>query len=514
MSIEHTNAFIVEMQGEPQIDGISKAEEDPPVIIDHREKEFLVSPVELDGPTISRHRHFSETSTTIAPQVVGTTNISGGTVTHANPDSTDGRAELETEKTEPERHTGLVLRGIGTRWHRLSKRRRFAILMIAASIIIATILLASLLGVFFSRHHSNDPPATDAFAILPNSQLAALTFQSVNDLTDKSVFFQLTSSHALMRARCNATTNQQWVFENVSQSMIDGGSAIFPKAGTPIVAVAPDMVDAGDLSNFWIDVYFMSASNVPFQIWSWSTPQTDPSKDLLWHQEGLQNYQVIFTTGFAAGTQLAAYRDQCADGCSNNSKLLYQGANRDLMIADSTVVDWMDWNVTDLSDDLAGRPQLPQLEMNSSIAVTRFSPSTGEDPVGMRMYYDVSHQLEEYLLINGTWTNGSLQASLGDQSTPPQIAAVAFTNDTNDTSLDRTLLTVLFDNGTIAVHWQEPAATMWNVGFAPPTNVSALAVNFGLQAYCLIEGRIQEWQIDRFTPTDWTLIGNVTSTLE
>lgn len=402
---------IMEMHelNEAEADGAAKVEKDSTLINDHKEKEFVASPVELDGPTIPRQRHFSETSSTIAPQVVST-NFSGGTVSHINPESSDGRVELPTDKIEPERDTGLVPRGIGTKWNQTPQYRRIVILLIAASVVIAIILLATLLGVFLgSRHRSKGPEAAaDAFAILPTSQLAALTFQNINNFTDKSVFFQLSSSNALMRARSNATTNQQWVFENVSQSLIDGGSAIYPKAGSPLVAVAPDAVDEADLPNFWIDLYFMSSSNAPFQIWSWSTPQNDPSKDTLWHQEGLQNYQVIFDTGFAAGTQLAAYRDQCADGCSNSSRLLYQGANGDLMLAESAVVDWMAWNVTDLSDDLEARPQLPQLEMNSSIAVTRFTPSTEEDndPVGMRMYYDVSHQLEEYLLVNGTWTNG------------------------------------------------------------------------------------------------------------
>lgn len=408
MSTSPRDSLLVEAQGEAQLDGTQKAEEHSPVLNDHKEKEFIVSPVELDGPTIPRERHFSETSSTIAPQVISTT-FSGGTVTHTSewPESTDGRHELQADKNEPERDTGLVPRGIGTRWSSKTKNQRIIIVLIVTSIVITIVLLGSLLGVYIDRHHSNATPNADDFDILLNSQLAALTFQNVNNMTDKSVFFQLTSSNTLMRARSNATTNQQWVFENVSQSMIDGGSAIFPKAGTPLVAAAPDAVDVADLANFWIDLYFMSTSNVPFQIWSWSTPQTDPSKDLLWHQEGLQNYQVIFDTGFASGTQLAVYRDQCADGCSNSSRLLYQGANRDLMMADSTVINWMEWNITDLSDDVAGMPQLPQLELNSSIAISRFSPSTGQQPVGMRMYYDVSHQLEEFMLVNGTWNNGT-----------------------------------------------------------------------------------------------------------
>lgn len=73
---------------------------------------------------------------------------------------------------------------------------------------------------------------------------------------------------------------------------------------------------------------------------------------------------------------------------------------------------------------------------------------------------------------------------------------------------------MLFDNGTIAVHWQEAVGASWSMGFAPPSNVSALAINFALQAYCLSEGRIQEWEIDRLVPTNWTLKGNVTSVLD
>lgn len=396
---------VVKTQDGIQQEAASKVEERPPVIYDHGDKEVF-SPDELDGASIARQRHFSETSSTIAPQFVST-NGSRQSALRADAESNGGRVELPTEKTEPERDTGLVPRGIGTRWSKMSKIRRALVLLIATSTVIAIVLLATLLGVFLRGHRSNAPLAAESFAILPTSKLAALTFQNINNLTDKSVFFQLTTSHALMRARSNATTNQQWVFENISQSMIAGGSAIFPKSGTPLVAVAPDAVDAANLPNFWIDLFFMSASNIPFQIWSWSTPQTNPSKDLLWHPEGLQNYQVIFDTGFVTGTQLAAYRDQCVEGCSNSSRLLYQGANGDLMMGESSVVNWMEWNVTDVSGDDLGRPQLPHLEMNSSLAMTRISSSTEEDPVGMRMYYDVSHQLEESLLVNGTWTNGA-----------------------------------------------------------------------------------------------------------
>lgn len=363
---------------------------------DFEGKEFY-SGVELDGPTIPRDGQFSETSKNIAPEVVST-NISHQDGSSFNVTDKSQAAELATEKgIEQER--GRKPRGIGT-WKGMSRTVRNTLIVVLVLMILA--LVGILLGVFLGRRHSISAPAAGQYDILGTSKLSALTFQNGNNDTDKNVFFQLSESLAIMRARWNSTTTG-WTFENISQAMIDGGSSIYPKAGTPLVAVAPDAVEPADLSNFWVDLYFMSLSNMPYQIWSWSVPQTDPSKDQLWHQESLQNYQGIFTTGFARGTQLAAYRDRCAANCSDNTRLLYQGANGDLMLGSSPVRSWQDWNVADLSG--VDSPTLPALEMNSSIAMTRYSPAQGGGPSGMRMYYDVSHTLEEYVLVNGSWTN-------------------------------------------------------------------------------------------------------------
>lgn len=368
---------------------------------DTREKECF-SPVELDSPTIARERHFSETSSAIAPQVIST-NITWSDAPSLN--TTDKSVATEVVAEPKSRNTGLVPRGVGTLWGRMSKTVRNVLVVVVIFVVI--VVVATVLGVFLGRRQDNERELNPGhYDILGTSKLAAVAFQNDGNITDKSVFFQLSGSLAIMRARWNSS-DEGWTFENVSQSMTDGGSSVFPRAGTPLTAVAPDEVDRNDLPSFWVDLYFMSQSNVPYQIWTWSVPQTDPSKDLLWHQEGLQTYQVIFTTGFAKGTHLAAYRDQCAaDRCSQDSRLLYQGANNDLMLASSPVQNWMIWNVTNLSDGDVPELRLPQLEMNSSLAVTRFSPGPGVEPSGMRMYYDVSHQLEEYIFVNGTWTNG------------------------------------------------------------------------------------------------------------
>lgn len=376
-----------------------------PVVLRHvddedaREKEFF-SAVELDSPTVPRGRHYSETSFPIAPQVIRTYNTRTDS---PSLNTTEKSMAAEVVVAPTARHNGLFPRGVGTLWRQMSKTARNVLVVVVMFVVI--VVVATVLGVLLGRRHEDEhQPVEGQYDILDISKLTAVAFQNVGDITDKSVFFQLSGSLAIMRARWNSSS-VGWTFENVSQSMTDGGSSIFPRAGTPLTAVAPDAVDTNDLPHFWVDLYFMSQSNVPYQIWTWSTPQTDPSKDLLWHQEGLQTYQVIFTTGFARGTQLAAYRDQCAaDRCSQDSRLLYQGANNDLMLASSPVQNWMIWNVTNLSDDEV--PELPQVEMNSSLAVTRFSPGPGVEPSGMRMYYDVSHQLEEYIFVNGTWTNG------------------------------------------------------------------------------------------------------------
>lgn len=372
-----------------------------------REKECF-SPIELDSPTIARERHFSETSSAIAPQVIST-NITWPDSTSL--DTTDKSVATEVAVASGTRDSGLVPRGVGTLWKRMSKTVRNVLVVVAIFVVI--VVVATVLGVLLGRRQGdNKDPNPGQYDILGTSKLAAVVFQNEGNTTDKSVFFQLSGSLAIMRARWNSS-DAGWTFENVSQSMTDGGSSVFPRAGTPLTAVAPDAADRNDLPRFWVDLYFMSLYNQPYQIWTWSVPQTDPSKDLLWHQEGLQTYQVIFTTGFARGTHLAAYRDQCAANmCSQDSRLLYQGANNDLMLASSPTQNWMIWNVTNLSGNEVPGLRLPQLEMNSSLAVTRFSPGPGVEPSGMRMYYDVSHQLEEYIFVNGTWTNGKTARSI------------------------------------------------------------------------------------------------------
>jgi hypothetical protein len=369
---------------------------------DTREKEYF-DPVELDSPTVPRERHFSETGSTIPPQV-----ISANIPRSDSPsiDTADKSVAAQVAVAPVAKHSGLVPRGVGTLWRKMSKTFRNVLIVVAMFVVI--VVVSTVVGVLLGRRDGDEKPAPGQYDILDTSKLAAVAFQNVGNTTDKSVFFQLSGSLAIMRARWNSS-DVGWTFENVSQSMTDGGSSIFPRPGTPLTAVAPDAVDTGDLPHFWVDLFFMSLSNVPYQIWTWSTPQADPSKDLLWHQEGLQTYQVIFTTGFARGTQLAAYRDHCAaGGCSEDSRLLYQGRNNDLMLGSSPVENWMVWNVTNLS--VHEVPQLPQLEMNSSLAMTRFSPGPGAEPSGMRIYYDVSHQLEEYIFVNGTWTEGTAPA--------------------------------------------------------------------------------------------------------
>lgn len=111
-------------------------------------------------------------------------------------------------------------------------------------------------------------------------------------------------------------------------------------------------------------------------------------------------------------------------------------------------------------------------------------------------------------------TPGSFEASLGDQVTPPDVAAVAYASDTGSSgSLDHTLITILFQNGTVVMHWQEFLDGPWQMGLAPAeVNATALALDHDLRAYSLsVGGLIQEWQIDGSDPTVWRLVSNVTT---
>lgn len=91
---------------------------------------------------------------------------------------------------------------------------------------------------------------------------------------------------------------------------------------------------------------------------------------------------------------------------------------------------------------------------------------------------------------------------------------MAYANATGSTgSLDHTLITILFQNGTVVVHWQESLNGPWQMGLAPvEVNATALALDYNLRAYSLApDGVIQEWQIDWFDPTVWRSVSNVTT---
>lgn len=94
------------------------------------------------------------------------------------------------------------------------------------------------------------------------------------------------------------------------------------------------------------------------------------------------------------------------------------------------------------------------------------------------------------------------------------MAVVAYASETGSTgSLDHTLITILFQNGTVVMHWQESLGGPWQMGLAPvEVNATALALDYGLRVYALSPGGlIQEWQIDGSDPTLWRLVSNVTT---
>lgn len=345
---------------------------------DARRKESILSPL---SPIIPKDRHFSETSDSILAE-------------HVHSVADGATEELKSSSIHQAAGTS---KKIG--WHRISTTWR----VVLGLAVVGIILLAALLGHFLgakSSGTSTSPP--DAFDILPTSQLAASTWRDADNNTVKTVFFQ-DSSLAIIMAKRNSTTDG-WYFQNVSASV--EGSYLLPKAGTPLQSTAPDYVNA---ENFWVELFFVAVGNHPSQIWSWNLP----GKKDAWYTDTLQGFETIFPTGFLDGTQLAVYRDQCGASCSGSSRLVCQAGNRDLMMAYSnvsTITTWTGaWNVTDLSEDGQGwfAPDgLPPLETNASLAVTRYSPGPGMDPSGMRLYYDVSGQLLEYLYVNGSWTKG------------------------------------------------------------------------------------------------------------
>ncbi|KAK3345936.1 hypothetical protein B0T25DRAFT_265901 [Lasiosphaeria hispida] len=320
-----------------------------------------------------------------------------------------------------------------------------------------------------------------------------------------AVYYQ-SASGALMVSQWNSST-RAWNATNISAALDAVGRPIRPQNGTALAVDHPNgPVQGGTDDGFLVNVRYVSVADNPEYI-------VGPAAAAgAWTLGTLSNYA---PPPVSKGSQMAAIYDGCASGCTGTSVFLYENASQELIVF-KNVFGNRDWDQYRFEEFTSFRV-VP--EPGAALTMTRFTPS-GErkEATGLRMYVDVSRQLQEYSWTGGDaqWVHTSKQWPLSDPDArddtyhAPWISATSW-NSTAGSGPKNILLALLFNNGSIVVHWLDEPTGSWATGFPSPTNVSALALNDNMRAYCVQNGQIREYDIDMSRPASWKFVSNVTS---
>ncbi|KAK3333367.1 hypothetical protein B0T19DRAFT_124081 [Cercophora scortea] len=423
-----------------------------------------------------------------------------------------GRTELGTENGQPTAHEGsemgrqnrecfrkLQLRVLGR-----NKREGFYV------IIVILLACCAVLGGTIGRTLNNRRPLEasqqrppTAWQILPNSTLAAATWNdsSANTIC-YTVFFQANSG-ALIVSQWNSSTNS-WSTASINAALEAKGVSINALKGASLAASYPDVV-TDPKSDFLIRVHYVSPQNKLQHVCN-----NSPNEPSRWEADAMVYSNA---SSVVSGGQISTYFDYCSTGCSrrNSSAVLYEDETQNIVmlmnIEPATI-----WQPVQ-APFIAPMP-------NAALAMAKFGAADDVDPPASKIYVDISQYMMEYTFPRTepeTWNNetGCFPLSTAANYQSPRIAATAFHPDPSS-DLEKMLITALSSDGTITVHWSNstngPNSTSKSKLLASPIGVSALAVHSGMRAYCIEQGEIREYSIDRADPSSWSLVGVVYST--
>ncbi|KAK0724189.1 hypothetical protein B0H67DRAFT_101018 [Lasiosphaeris hirsuta] len=228
-------------------------------------------------------------------------------------------------------------------------------------------------------------------ALLAETKLAAVHRDDALGNDIQAVYYQ-SGSGSLMVSQWNSST-RAWNATNVSAALDAVGRPIRPQNGTALAVDHPNgPVQGVPDDGFLVNVRYVSVADNPEYV-------VGPSAAAgAWTLGTLSNYA---PPPVSKGSQMAAVYDGCAAGCTGASVFLYENSSQELIVFKNVFAN-RDWDQYGF-EDFTGFRVVP--EPGAALAMTRFTP-TGErkEATGLRVYVDVSRQLQEY-----SWTGGDAQ---------------------------------------------------------------------------------------------------------
>lgn len=362
---------------------------------------------------------------------------------------------------------------------------------------------------------------TVSSAVLDNSNIAS--FSTIDDFknTLNGVLFQ-DPSGALMLSMWNSST-KAWNVTNVSAELNAQGEPINLKKGSPISVDYPDDPLPGLWGTFMNVRYVNAANNLQYAHQWWI-------KERGWVPWTVRTtiYYGDNVPSIMEGSQLSAVFTGCSVTCRKGSLLMYQDQSQSLVALYDTYGDpkWKRANFGNWVDSPRLVPNRP-----GSLTVFKYTPSgsNATGPAGLRAYVDVSGRLQEYYSTGTTamdklssWLLGTANWPLSDEGVgsatyvPPKISGTSWGDEINSSGVrlrENLLVTMLYNNGTVVVRWRKDTSA-WGVGFPAVTNISALTVTSAMKAYCIRNGKVEEYSINKNSPDKWDLVGEVPLTVK
>ncbi|KAK4182225.1 hypothetical protein QBC35DRAFT_188289 [Podospora australis] len=366
------------------------------------------------------------------------------------------------------------------------------------------------------------PTPTPSFGLLSNSKLAAGMYTDLVGNNVHAVFFQ-SNTGELMASRRDGNTGR-WQVQSITAALFELGEGLLPMNGTPIAIDYPSFIVPAQTSeaDFWwnpfLNLRFISIAERPayvvgHQDWKeWGTGETKHGSDATLKK-------------LAQGGQMASVFVGCAKGCGTPfSFVLYPSLGGLDLVTLYNEFGKRSFSPPGSFNDLYPSGLRPK--DGTGLAMTSYTPasSIASGPAGIRMYVDVIGTLREFVsdggnstvMKSGGWKDGTLRSDLKGGGTneykSPWLSATSWSR-TNDQRRENVLVTLLYSNGTVVLYWYDvdPAVRAWRSGTPNVKNITALAVHGGLRAYCIRDGKIEEYEIDPANPAEWKLLGDVNS---
>ncbi|KAG8161357.1 hypothetical protein KVR01_009621 [Diaporthe batatas] len=361
------------------------------------------------------------------------------------------------------------------------------------------VLLATVLGVTLTMKGQRSSSSSSSvpqnyFAILNNTQLAAVNWTDTTGVARSALFYQDSESSILVSLRDSISNN--WYYSNVTQAVLNmtGADELDVLAGTPLAAVT---------NSYQVSLYYLTNDNLVAEIWA---------SDIVGEVWFAGELGTRLAPQAMEGSKLSAYWQIC-DNCTNSLFLTYQEPSGSIQLCNLTNNTW----------SYAG-PVGTELSMNGTGLSLR--PFTDNDGIGqygtmdnaLRVYhFDNSGKLQE--IMNGpetnfTWMDGSSDVSISSAAAmvnpSPDLVSVSY----GDHGWTNMMVTFLASDGTLtSSFWNESAwtagAPTLSGGPAGSTNFTAIATTQNRMIYGLSEVGIFEYHFDDNNPLNWIFTSDV-----